>query len=198
MGDVHIRGGIVSQCDVQFSNALPWGDGAPGSNTIDVQTTAMHEVGHWLKLRDQYMPGDSSKVMYGYASENQQKRTLSAGDIAGIRWIYPTGGPSPTPTVTLKLSGLRSGATKLGTSVTVTGKVTPTSLAEGKVTLTAQRKKGATWAALKTAAVTISPTGAYSWKYKPAKKGAYRLQAAIAETEAYAAATTKWLMFTVK
>jgi hypothetical protein len=144
------------------------------------------------------MPGDSSKVMYGYASENQQKRTLSAGDIAGIRWIYPTGGPSPTPTVTLKLSGLRSGATKLGTSVTVTGKVTPTSLAEGKVTLTAQLKKGATWVAVKTAAATISPSGAYSWKYKPAKKGAYRLQAAIAETEAHAAATTKWLMFTVK
>ena len=50
----------------------------------------------------------------------------------------------------------------------------------------------------KTAAATISATGSYSWKYKPAKKGAYRMKASIAKTAAHAAATTKWRTFKVK
>ena len=38
----------------------------------------------------------------------------------------------------------------------------------------------------------------YSWKYRPAKKGAYRMQALIAKTAAHTAATTEWLTFKVK
>lgn len=81
--------GNMTEADVQFSNAFAWGTGTAGSGTMDIQTIAMHEIGHWLKLLDQYMDGDSSKVMYGYGSENQQKRALTAGDTAGIQWIYP-------------------------------------------------------------------------------------------------------------
>ena len=103
-----------------------------------------------------------------------------------------------TPTVTLKLSGLKSGAMKLGKRVTAKGKVTPTSLAGSKVTLTVQKKKGAKWVKVKSTARTISATGAYSWKYKPAKKGAYRMRATIAKTAAHTAATTKWRTFKVK
>jgi subtilisin family serine protease len=103
-----------------------------------------------------------------------------------------------TPTVTLKFSGLKSGAMKLGRSVTATGNVTPTSLAGSKVTLTVQLKEGAVWVKVKTASATISLTGTYRWRYEPANKGAYRMQAAIAKTEPYTAATTKWLTFMVK
>jgi len=86
----YVIGGIVSECDVQFNNAYPWGDGAPGTNTVDIQGTAAHETGHWLRLADQFMPGDSAKVMYCGSEKNQQtKRVLAAGDIAGINWIYP-------------------------------------------------------------------------------------------------------------
>ena len=49
----------------------------------------MYEIGHWLKLLDQYVDGDSGKVMYGYGDKGQQKRVLAAGDLAGITWIYP-------------------------------------------------------------------------------------------------------------
>ena len=103
-----------------------------------------------------------------------------------------------TPAVTLKLSGLKSGAMKLGKSVTATGNVTPTSLAGSKVTLTVQLKEGAVWVKVKTASATIGPRGTYRWMSEPAKKGAYRMRAAIAKTEAYTAATTKWLTFMVK
>jgi len=101
------------------------------------------------------------------------------------------------PTVTLKLSGLSGGALKLGKSVTAAGAVTPTSLA-GKVTLTVQMKKGSSWIKAKTASVTIIFGGTYNWKYTPAKKGTYQMQAKIAKTDAHAAAASKWLAFTVK
>ena len=55
-----------------------------------------------------------------------------------------------TPKLTLKLSGLRSDALKLGKRVTAKGTMTPTSLAGSKVTLTVQ-KKGAKWVNVKTA-----------------------------------------------
>ncbi|MEI6725913.1 MAG: IPT/TIG domain-containing protein [Actinomycetes bacterium] len=81
--------GDMTETDVQFSNAYDWADGAPGSGTMDVQSIAMHEIGHWLVLLDQYMDGDSDKVMYGFGDEGEQKRTLAPGDVAGITWIYP-------------------------------------------------------------------------------------------------------------
>jgi hypothetical protein len=115
---------------------------------------------------------------------------------AAITLATPT--PAPTPTLTLKLSGLKSGAVKLGKSLTATGSVTPTSLAGSKVTLTAQLKKGAKWVKAKTFSALITPTGAFSWKYKPAKKGAYRMQGALAATATHGSVTTKWLTFKVK
>ena len=113
----YINGSTVTQCDIQFSNAFPWGAGTPGSNTMDIQTIAMHEVGHWLRLLDQYMPGDASKVMYGYGDYDQQKRTLMAGDIAGIRWVYPGAPPPPAPTLT----GFNPTSGSVGATVTLTG-----------------------------------------------------------------------------
>ena len=102
------------------------------------------------------------------------------------------------PKVTLRLSGLTNGVMKLGRSVTAKGKVTPTSLAGSKVKLSVQKKRGARWVTLKSVARTISASGAYIWKYKPARRGAYRMRATIAKTAAHTAAKTKWLMFKVK
>ena len=103
-----------------------------------------------------------------------------------------------TPTVTLKLSGLTSGAMRLGRRVTAKGRVTPTSLAGSQVKLTVQKKRSARWVTVKRVARTISATGAYIWKYKPAAKGAYRMRATIARTVAHTAAKTKWRSFKVK
>jgi len=61
--------------------------------------------------------------------------------------------------------------------------VPPTSHAGGKVRLYAELWKGGTWVRVKTGFATISFTGTCSWRYKPAKKGAYRVQAAIIKTD---------------
>jgi hypothetical protein len=104
-----------------------------------------------------------------------------------------------TPQVTLKLSRLTRGAVKLGKPVAAKGNVTPTSLARSKVKLTVQKKKGGTWVAVKRVARTVFASGFYdSWRYKPVKRGAYRMRATIAKSAAHAAAKTPWRPFTVK
>jgi len=107
--------------------------------------------------------------------------------------------PGQTTTkLTLKLSGLTHRVLKVGKRFTARGSVTPSSLAGGKVTLTVQRKQGGKWRKVKTLTRTIAASGAYGWKCKPAKKGSYRLRAAIAKTATNTAAATKWETFTVK
>ena len=102
------------------------------------------------------------------------------------------------PHLTLKLSGLKGDALKLGNRLTAKGTATPLSLAGSKVTLTVQCKQGGKWRKAKTVTRTIGASGTYSWKYKPAKKGSYRIQATIAKTATHTAAKTKWLKFKVK
>lgn len=82
--------GNIIDCDVRFNTAYAWGDGTGA--TMDVQSVAVHEMGHWLRLRDLYGPADNNKVMYGMGSYGMVKRTLSPGDTAGITWIYSGGG----------------------------------------------------------------------------------------------------------
>jgi hypothetical protein len=94
-------GGTFAECHVTFSTAYSWGDGS--GMTIDIATVAIHELGHWLFLRDLYGSGDSGKVMYGWGSEGVVHRTLSSGDTAGIRYIYGTAPVTPdtiAPTTT--------------------------------------------------------------------------------------------------
>ena len=82
-------GSTIVETDIGFNDTYLWGSGSGGS--YDIQSIASHELGHWLNLRDLYGPGDSGKVMYGFGSAGVQKRTLHAGDLAGIQWIYGGG-----------------------------------------------------------------------------------------------------------
>ena len=117
---------------------------------------------------------------------------------AGGTILAYTSGVLVTPHLTLKLSGLKSGALKLGKRLTAKGKVTPASLAGSKVTLTVQRKQGGKWRKVKSTTRTIRASGAYSGKYKPTKKGSYRIRATMAKTGTNTAATTKWRTFKVR
>ena len=76
--------------------------------------------------------------------------------------------------------------------------MTPTSLADNRVTLTVHLKKRAGWAKLKTSSAKINPKGKYRWKYMPPTKGVYRMRAQVAASALYPAAATKWQAFTVK
>jgi hypothetical protein len=94
-------GTFIVENDVCFNDAYPWGDGSTG--TMDAESIALHELGHWLCLLDLYGPADSAKAMYGFGSPGVTKRSLSGADQEGILWIYgppritgltPSSGPS--------------------------------------------------------------------------------------------------------
>jgi hypothetical protein len=56
---------------------------------MDFESIATHELGHSMGLSDLYTGDCSEQTMYGYASEGEtKKRTLEAGDIAGISSLY--------------------------------------------------------------------------------------------------------------
>ena len=102
-----------------------------------------------------------------------------------------------SPKAKLSLSGLRSGVLRLRSRVTVKGVVTPAALAGDKVTLQVQRRAGR-WAKAATTSCTIRAGGAYSWQYRPGKRGSYRVRATMAKTATHLATTTSWRMFRVR
>jgi hypothetical protein len=62
-----------------------------------------------------------------------------------------------------------------------TAGVTSASFAGEKVIVTVQRKSGASGRKVTSLRATFGASGAYSWKYKPAKKGSYRIRVAMAK-----------------
>ncbi len=77
-------------CDVQVvhfnDQTYKWGAGNGGS-IQDIETIALHELGHVLGLDHS---SDPQAVMYPTAPMGAVRRKLSADDINGIRTIYPT------------------------------------------------------------------------------------------------------------
>ncbi len=86
--------GTIVETDMEFNDYYTWStDTTPAPGTYDVETVALHELGHWLNLRDLYgnvsgYPQDANDVMFGFGSSSATKRVLYADDEAGIRWIY--------------------------------------------------------------------------------------------------------------
>jgi hypothetical protein len=94
--------GEIIECDIVFDDSYNWSSTTPNSSQMDVQTVALHELGHWLNLKDLYNSGDSSNIMYGYVSNGQVKRVLQPCDISGICYIY---GCTQTYTLSVNSSG---------------------------------------------------------------------------------------------
>ncbi len=95
----YFSGDVMIEADIQFNTQFPFStDLTPSYDEMDLQSIAVHELGHWLRLLDLYGANDSLKIMYGYGSFGQVKRNLASGDQSGIKWIYPGGDiTSPTP-----------------------------------------------------------------------------------------------------
>ncbi|MEN6518426.1 MAG: IPT/TIG domain-containing protein [Methanospirillum sp.] len=93
--------GNIVEADTEFNTGWTWTTGTASGSTKSVEAIALHELGHWLCLRDLYgwapgLPSDVGKVMFGYnwaQFDNENLRTLHAADIAGIRWVYPDAPP---------------------------------------------------------------------------------------------------------
>jgi putative cell wall-binding protein len=113
-------GSQLMEADLGLSQSVDWGDGTGSS--VDVQTVALHEFGHWLALRALYGPNDTAKVMYGNLAAGVIKRTLTADDIAGANWIYRAGGGVPGCTFDSV-----EGAGRLDTAVQACQRAFPTS-----------------------------------------------------------------------
>ncbi len=59
------------------------------ANKMDFENIATHELGHSVGLGDLYTSECLQETMYGYASNGEtNKRSLEAGDIAGIKKLY--------------------------------------------------------------------------------------------------------------
>jgi hypothetical protein len=92
-------GGVLNECDITFNTKFKWStDASTPNNAMDVHTVALHEMGHWLNLRDLYgnvsgYPGDIDKIMYGFGGYGIQKRKLTLHDSLGMRYIYPGENP---------------------------------------------------------------------------------------------------------
>ncbi|MHC4641872.1 MAG: Ser-Thr-rich GPI-anchored membrane family protein [Planctomycetota bacterium] len=79
----------IFECDIVFHDGHTWStdaDTPPGE--YDVESVAVHELGHWLHLADLYDLEDRDKVMYGSLSSGDEVRTLHSCDIDGICYIY--------------------------------------------------------------------------------------------------------------
>lgn len=93
----------IFEADMVINDHYKWDtSGQPDGSEFDLQSTVLHELGHFLSLGHD---SDPAAVMYGYLSAGQVKRVLHSNDVAGISHIYPvsgtpTPGPSPTPTTT--------------------------------------------------------------------------------------------------
>ena len=170
--------------------------GSAGDSTLYISsatTTSTRTIGvpKGFVLQQRAFDSTGKPVLDGIALGQSSRVTISAGGFTVVKLLART-------KVTLKLSGLTSGALKLGKRVTAKGKVTPTRLAGSKVALTVQKKKkSGRWVTVKTKSRLISATGTYSWKYKPLKKGSYRMRAQVAKTARHTAAKTVWRKFKV-
>lgn len=87
-------GSKILECDLILNSSMKWStDDKTPSGYYDVQTITLHEMGHWLNLRDlygNYGDGeyDQGKVMYGFGYTGRNKRNLHPDDADGIYWIY--------------------------------------------------------------------------------------------------------------
>ena len=96
--------GPILETDIVFNSRYSWGSLIP--TKYDVQTIALHEMGHVAGLRDLYGARDKSKVMYGFADSLGPQsgwswgrhRKLSLQDVAGVKWerqLYGSEGEVP-------------------------------------------------------------------------------------------------------
>ncbi len=95
--------GQLLDSDIKFNSAFSWATNR-SATAYDVQTIALHELGHTLSLEDLIDDSaDKEKVMYGYCSPGQIKRSLTQDDKNGITYLY-SGGLSTSSTTTVPSS----------------------------------------------------------------------------------------------
>lgn len=86
---------VILDSNVIFNDTHTWSSTTPAAGQYDIESVALHELGHSLQLDDQYGTLDSAKVMYGYGNPGATKRVLTACDVAGAVYLYGDTPPAP-------------------------------------------------------------------------------------------------------
>jgi hypothetical protein len=86
----------IVEFDIVFNTQFDWGNAGDTSDSIypvgfmDTENIVTHEMGHAVGLGDLYQSQNAKATMFGYASNGETwKRTLAAGDVAGLAALYP-------------------------------------------------------------------------------------------------------------
>lgn len=109
-----LSGSSIIESDIEFNDSESWSTN-PGGWQYDVESIALHELGHCFGLMDLYGDVDSNydyaKIMYGIGRPGETIRTLHTDDIAGVMYIYGKQGTSLTDGVAVTgISGSTSSA----------------------------------------------------------------------------------------
>lgn len=81
-------GRYLAEWDQVYNTLYAWSD-TGAAEKMDFDNIATHELGHSVGLGDLYESGCSDETMYGYGAEGEtKKRSLEAGDIAGVSKLY--------------------------------------------------------------------------------------------------------------
>jgi hypothetical protein len=77
----------ILESDISYNSKYQWS--TTGGAGIDIETVALHELGHMLGLGDLYLKykfsKDTRQIMHRYTGV---KRTLGNGDLTGIGLLY--------------------------------------------------------------------------------------------------------------
>ena len=93
-------GGQLFGADIAFNGVnYTWSTTGGYGYTVDTQSIATHEMGHFLGLNDLYSCTPDPQTMCGYYDGGTETRTLTADDINGVCTLYPGSGPPPTCTL---------------------------------------------------------------------------------------------------